>query len=1333
MSTPEVPFNPPKVTEKPFTNGIKGLENLDLVKGSSEKTPEGNLSPKVRRSIERKILNRQTKIETIVREIAGASTPLILSSLITDEKGLELLRKLLGEQRDIAQKESLGNIDYTPFQRKIEELERISKELLPKLLKKEPIDARQLAGELKRVLIPSVAEVIPETETAKTERMAVEILGALERGQVVVDPAAVGATPRTAVEKVPEADVSSREKQTESKEARVLGWDEIVRDLEGVEKVEGADGKDVAGTHIAMNIRKLVGSRFQMEGFQQLPATTRKSEIEREVKELTSNKKLQGALFKAFEAKGWMPKESVRPEKKEPVVGGNKEQGSATLSNQEKKRRAFRAADQLGKAVDDIPVGILSSKHLPPENELAPFMKGFRSPASPRVQASAEERRAAPSESSPTPEAVGSFEEKLEAILDKVKNTPEFERGHGDKKEQIDGKTIAKGVRRLVRDFQSEEFRRLSKVRQIQEINDSINLISTNENLRQDLKDLFGVLEPAKERKSPPIAEGERMREGKEPAERLPTTTPEQRKGNEERLDEAFTDYLGGVKDCTELLDKIMAMPTSAELRRVMSVSKLHTLSDELYAKALVFSVEFEGGKEGKTAKELTELGKTLISSQEIPLVFQRPMKAIVHESVLKALRQSLATPVAKGVPDATQPVVPPEQKPMSRAEAYLADLARMKAEKAEKETENSKEAKDEDAWERTKRMFGSFFMAKEAQTPAPETRPSSTVGDTADAPHKPEAGSEEGKPTDEESASLNKPKVRKLATLGQDRTFSVGEDGSAEIVGTNKPTIKFVDIPNEGKMTTATEEASLSAETSPLRPHTPESAMPTEKVGEFKVGDRAVWVVAGVDAWAEPREITSITHRGIGSSRRSTAIFGSYLHKVPFEELRKVVSPTPEGGTKGGTSAEPREAVSTEVATESGKERVAAEPKELAVETPWTPERIDALTFKELQDLGEEDLDFPTVFAKFTSAYKSGHELGELMQNAPRDLIESVRLMVPEMYKRSFDSGLTALSSEERLPGLKESLLESAKQVLKERLFPKEEEAEGITPAAGVGVGERSENSAEGVRSRVADAFLTFCNEAKPAYGLDALRVQLQRTVPGAEVSVVFHPTSAEETYWLDERKGSCLKCFFVTIGTEHYLLPFPNSPTEFDMINDVFPGLRGGPDSLTTGFQPVEAVRNGKRWEIKGEQVSTRTEHIMKSAESLPLSERIGNSFTTFCRKGGEFSVLAFKDQLKADLGDVQFNVRDIFRFGGDAEGNLYWTDERAASPQCYWAVTIAGTNYLFPKPLNSARFDDGNIPRGFDSAGSVTPGSLTKLTPAILKGSPTRWEIEVRGSLS
>jgi len=93
----------------------------------------------------------------------------------------------------------------------------------------------------------------------------------------------------------------------------------------------------------------------------------------------------------------------------------------------------------------------------------------------------------------------------------------------------------------------------------------------------------------------------------------------------------------------------------------------------------------------------------------------------------------------------------------------------------------------------------------------------------------------------------------------------------------------------------------------------------------------------------------------------------------------------------------------------------------------------------------------------------------------------------------------------------------------------------------------------------------------------------------------------------------------------------------------------------------------------------------------------------------------------------------VRDIFRFGGDAEGNLYWTDERAASPQCYWAVTIAGTNYLFPKPLNSARFDDGNIPRGFDSAGSVTPGSLTKLTPAILKGSPTRWEIEVRGSLS
>jgi len=119
-----------------FENGIKGLERLELLKPPAEGTseePAGTLSPKVRRSIERKIINRQDKIESALIALSAVRTPADARKLLDEEKRLEEITKLVAEQAEIAEKESLSNIDHRPFLRKMEEVEKIQRELVQKL------------------------------------------------------------------------------------------------------------------------------------------------------------------------------------------------------------------------------------------------------------------------------------------------------------------------------------------------------------------------------------------------------------------------------------------------------------------------------------------------------------------------------------------------------------------------------------------------------------------------------------------------------------------------------------------------------------------------------------------------------------------------------------------------------------------------------------------------------------------------------------------------------------------------------------------------------------------------------------------------------------------------------------------------------------------------------------------------------------------------------------------------------------------------------------------------------------------------------------------------
>lgn len=1012
-------------TGKPLKNGIKGLEKLELIKGSDEKTSEGNLSPKVRRSIEKKILTQQAKIETIVREIEGASTPELLVGLIMDGNELEHVVKFLGKQRDIAKDESLGNIDHTQFQKRIEEVERINRELLPKLLKKEHIDAVQLAGELKSVLIPSIAEAIPETESAKTERMADELLGDEKKLQELVKHIfGKGPSQETRKEGVKKA--SPREKQIESKETRVLGWDEIVRDLEGVEKVEGPDGKDITGPEMAKNIKLLVLRRFQRGGFQRLPPATRKSEILRELEALTSNEKLKANLLSAFTAKGWMPKEAVRPESKELAGEGKKKReptelsaelppdilaglsviledvknipkiereysgevvkevsgadiaesirifanGTQTesfkqkpkdeqaknildfirhlckdtklqtrlrilfrdagflekrerqvkipLSADEKKRRAFKQADLLGEDVDDIPVGILSAKHLSPENELAPFMKGAKSSLSPRILVSAEEGNGTRPEVSQTSEVADSFEEKLEQILAKVENAT-FKRKEGDSTESVKSKDVAMSIRRLAQDFQHKEFRSFPKSRRDKEVADAITTLSDQLNepkLKEDLRDLFALLESTAERKSPPV-EQERARAEAEPIERPTTVTPERRKGNEEKLDEALTMHFAKVKTGVEFLQDVVAMPESPELRRILTTQELSRLSGELSVKVLDFILDLDTKKESTHAKNLMKFGEEFIASHAIPAGCQTALRRVVTHAAIVLLGRGLGSekvePGAHASPEAKAP----------STDELLADLARGKAEKAGKGAETSKEKEEESPWERTKRTFGSLIKTKVAGAPSPTS-----------APVPPEIIRT---PAPETSTGVNRSKLPLKPS---------------EIPDNTKYPLRIPKEVVELPLTVAEEENQATSESEPTTPWNLEKIealtfkdvfeLPQEELSSVLHSVLIVEIVAAVTDTPlyieRVRECLDDTERARFDAEQRMNFM--YTEVATREGRKKIVE---------GAQALLREKIShggTE-AVEQGAER----------STELTRERIEALTFENMFDLSAEDL----------------------------------------------------------------------------------------------------------------------------------------------------------------------------------------------------------------------------------------------------------------------------------------------------------------------------------------------------------------------------------------
>lgn len=116
----------------------------------------------------------------------------------------------------------------------------------------------------------------------------------------------------------------------------------------------------------------------------------------------------------------------------------------------------------------------------------------------------------------------------------------------------------------------------------------------------------------------------------------------------------------------------------------------------------------------------------------------------------------------------------------------------------------------------------------------------------------------------------------------------------------------------------------------------------------------------------------------------------------------------------------------------------------------------------------------------------------------------------------------------------------------------------------------------------KIGNAFLKFLKEGQPGFSDADLLEKIKSDIPNAQIRPVFRPTGAQELYFSEERVGSALKCFLVTVGTENYLLPAPANKERFETVQGFEVGSRPAPDMLQD-FAPAEVFQNGTRWEIK------------------------------------------------------------------------------------------------------------------------------------------------------
>lgn len=719
-----------KSPQKPFQNGIQGLDKLDLLQAPA-KAPEGTLPQKVLRSIGRKIDNRQTKISNILDDLSTVSTSEQLLALIQDEKKLEEVTTLLSEQAGIVERESQGHFDPLPFKQKIATVENLSRELWAKLRADSVLDIKNEIEKFKQAIATEKSAPEEEGKEDSRERMVDELIESGMKDpsvlQKISEKHAMWARQQPPIREKPQA-----EQKSESRELftfdDVQTVDDLLRFLRQGQNLEleilTSDGlRWFKGREWADIIRQRLGE------FEQARAKGRK-DIEKQIEAFVTspiNFETREAMRRAFVVQGLLSSKSAQPLRQEsqeritPV--GDKEKipnntpkeepsfGAATneflaelqrgiiqtkrdaerdtelgvaYAELVRKFQYFGSADfkkkdvqgrkeEVEQFISTLPTNLREKlkkvveadkivEGTPPSVLKSPAQLSATSPAEPLTPKTVEKLNA---------------EELLEQIIADVAATPTFSRGHGEKTISVAGRDIARGIRRLVKDFKKGEFRALPREEQTREIQDAIDMLTSHAQLRADLRDAFrelGLLEGKREKtktaEASPVVSALNPRKtfNQPPAAPFtaPTTpkSPERQKTPEAGKAEALNEYFGKVESGTDLWNKINDLPRSATLLGSnFDLSELEQLSSELSQKVIDFLGVIEmWEKDKKSAKEMAKSRDDFISSEKIPSGCQTAFRTIANFAIRKILGASVeklkASPQTAS--DASAPKAPP-------------------------------------------------------------------------------------------------------------------------------------------------------------------------------------------------------------------------------------------------------------------------------------------------------------------------------------------------------------------------------------------------------------------------------------------------------------------------------------------------------------------------------------------------------------------------------------------------------------------------------------------------------------------------------------------------
>ncbi|MDO8619840.1 MAG: hypothetical protein Q7R64_00630 [bacterium] len=643
-----------------------------------------------------------------------------------------------------------------------------------------------------------------------------------------------------------------------------------------------------------------------------------------------------------------------------------------------------------------------------------------RTPRKPVALVAKQEAPSSPEAETALPEAPLSPEvsAELERIILQTKKVKRFERVANGKKTSPSGENVAKGIRDRVAEFNGEGFKRLLKIKQVEKVNEAIEMLCTDPNLRNDLRYLFGEMGLLEKIDRPSRQEPVPESPGESPvpfSQGLHRILNEVQRNPEKYKRETSSGTIMEVagKDLVPVIRAMADAFSLAEFKKLPQAEQSEKITASI--NRMSTDPELRQKLSDLFLSESSKRGKMRPNVKQVPVASPPPTSGpLEHDRIMAGLSSS---PSAKksGEPSSYGRMMAGESvptgtgvsagaKPMNEAELLIENLRRHKAEKAVTAQESSAQAQGAgvEVPLRKKRWY-EWFQKPATVTEVPPSAPVATPA-TSETRHVPQ-------PTKEQ----DKEDLDKLLALP------------------NEPKTK----PSAPPLETPPSSATITE--APL-PNRSEGGARVEEFGGFKVGESVQLIdLQGQDGWSKPRSIVSFEDRSSspdypiffakfddGQIVNITSLRKVDLQNVPWSEKSesKTEDALPKAET-GGAIPPPPPLESPEAKIKRETESSATIQERAEAPAGLTHEKIESLTFENLFELNNDNL---AQIVRSSDANFFGW--GVLMKGMPDAFVERVRNT--RENKEDFDSGFVRGTSDaEELELRKKFALESAKEKL--------------------------------------------------------------------------------------------------------------------------------------------------------------------------------------------------------------------------------------------------------------------------------------------------------------